>query len=59
MEVERARLTALVVKKLESEGKVEEAANLILDLQVETYGSMEIKEKVCPGWIYKILCQLN
>ncbi|KAJ1363353.1 hypothetical protein KIN20_023200 [Parelaphostrongylus tenuis] len=46
VEVERARLTSLVVKKLESEGKLEEATNLILELQVETYGSMEIKEKV-------------
>ncbi|KAE9420339.1 hypothetical protein Angca_004933, partial [Angiostrongylus cantonensis] len=46
VEVERARLTSLVVKKLESEGKIEEATNLILELQVETYGSMEIKEKV-------------
>ncbi|PIO65793.1 hypothetical protein TELCIR_12517 [Teladorsagia circumcincta] len=31
---------------MEAEGKIEEAANLILELQVETYGSMEIKEKV-------------
>ncbi|KAK5978154.1 Proteasome Regulatory Particle Non-ATPase [Trichostrongylus colubriformis] len=46
VEVERARLTSLVVKKMEAEGKIEEAANLILELQVETYGSMEIKEKV-------------
>ncbi|KIH54962.1 PCI domain protein [Ancylostoma duodenale] len=46
VEVERARLTSLVVKKLEAEGKLEEATNLILELQVETYGSMEIKEKV-------------
>ncbi|WKX92895.1 hypothetical protein Q1695_010711 [Nippostrongylus brasiliensis] len=46
VEVERAHLTSLVVKKLESEGKIEEAANLILELQVETYGSMEVREKV-------------
>ncbi|ETN70878.1 hypothetical protein NECAME_14479 [Necator americanus] len=46
VEVERARLTSLVVKKLEAEGKLGEATNLILELQVETYGSMEIKEKV-------------
>ncbi|CAI4226218.1 unnamed protein product [Auanema sp. JU1783] len=46
VEVERARLTSLVVKKLEAEGKVDEAATMLLELQVETYGSMEVKEKV-------------
>lgn len=30
----------------EAEGKVEEAANLMQELQVETYGSMDKKEKV-------------
>uniref|UniRef100_A0A914E8Q2 PCI domain-containing protein n=1 Tax=Acrobeloides nanus TaxID=290746 RepID=A0A914E8Q2_9BILA len=46
VEVERARLTKRVVQKLESENKLDEAWDLIIDLQVETYGSMEIQEKV-------------
>ncbi|VDN30139.1 unnamed protein product [Gongylonema pulchrum] len=46
VEVERARLTSRLVKKLESEGKLEEATTMLLELQVETYGSMELKEKV-------------
>ncbi|EGT47618.1 hypothetical protein CAEBREN_15361 [Caenorhabditis brenneri] len=46
VEVERARLTSMVVKKLEAEGKIDEAATMLLELQVETYGSMEMKEKV-------------
>ncbi|KHN75648.1 26S proteasome non-ATPase regulatory subunit 12 [Toxocara canis] len=46
VEVERARLTSRLVKKLESEGKIDEAAAMLLELQVETYGSMEMKEKV-------------
>ncbi|CAJ0571991.1 unnamed protein product, partial [Mesorhabditis spiculigera] len=46
VEVERARLTSYVVKKLEAQGKLEEAATMLLELQVETYGSMEVKERV-------------
>ncbi|KAL3995661.1 26S proteasome non-ATPase regulatory subunit 12 [Acanthocheilonema viteae] len=46
VEVERARLTGRLVKKLESEGKLDEATTMLLELQVETYGSMELKEKV-------------
>ncbi len=46
VEVERARLTQLVVKKLESEGRTNEACDMLLELQVETYGSMQIQEKV-------------
>ncbi|VDK87629.1 unnamed protein product [Litomosoides sigmodontis] len=46
VEVERARLTSYLVKKLESEGKLDEATTMLLELQVETYGSMELKEKV-------------
>uniref|UniRef100_A0A0R3RRU6 PCI domain-containing protein n=1 Tax=Elaeophora elaphi TaxID=1147741 RepID=A0A0R3RRU6_9BILA len=45
VEVERARLTGRLVKKLESEGKLDEATTMLLELQVETYGSMELKEK--------------
>ncbi|MCP9263665.1 26S proteasome non-ATPase regulatory subunit 12 [Dirofilaria immitis] len=46
VEVERARLTSRLVKKLEAEGKLDEATTMLLELQVETYGSMELKEKV-------------
>ncbi|KHN78922.1 26S proteasome non-ATPase regulatory subunit 12 [Toxocara canis] len=46
VEVERARLTSLLAKKLESAGRVEEATTILLELQVETYGSMDMKEKV-------------
>lgn len=46
VEVERARLTKRLVTKLEAEKKLEEAWTMIMELQVETYGSMEIKEKV-------------
>uniref|UniRef100_A0AC34QPR9 PCI domain-containing protein n=1 Tax=Panagrolaimus sp. JU765 TaxID=591449 RepID=A0AC34QPR9_9BILA len=46
VEVERARLTKRVVEKVEREGKLDEAWNMIMELQVETYGSMEMQEKV-------------
>uniref|UniRef100_A0A8D8UH19 26S proteasome non-ATPase regulatory subunit 12 n=1 Tax=Cacopsylla melanoneura TaxID=428564 RepID=A0A8D8UH19_9HEMI len=46
VEVERARLTHILAKMKEDEGDVTEAANIIQELQVETYGSMEKKEKV-------------
>ncbi|KAK6044935.1 hypothetical protein COOONC_17560 [Cooperia oncophora] len=49
VEVERARLTSLVVKKMEAEGKFEEAANLILELQVETYGFDGDQREVARG----------
>lgn len=44
--MERARLTKRVVNKLEAEGKLDEACEMIMEMQVETYGSMEITEKV-------------
>lgn len=46
VEVERARLTHKLAKIREEEGNIEEAANIIQELQVETYGSMEKREKV-------------
>lgn len=46
VEVQRARLTYKLVKMKEAEGKLDEAATLLLDLQIETYGTMERKEKV-------------
>ncbi|XP_030751890.1 26S proteasome non-ATPase regulatory subunit 12 [Sitophilus oryzae] len=46
VEVERARLTHKLAKLREDEGDIQEAANIIQELQVETYGSMEKREKV-------------
>jgi 26S proteasome regulatory subunit N5 len=46
VENERARLTHRLAKIKEEEGELQEAAKLMQDLQVETYGSMERKEKV-------------
>jgi len=46
VEVERARLTKRLVEKAEKEGKLDDAWTLISELQVETYGSMEMQEKV-------------
>jgi 26S proteasome regulatory subunit N5 len=46
VEVERARLTHKLAKMKEEEGNITEAANIIQELQVETYGSMEKREKV-------------
>merc|ERR1712115_614845 len=46
VEVERARLTHRLAKMKETDGEVAEAAKIMQDLQVETYGSMERKEKV-------------
>ncbi|CAH1793593.1 unnamed protein product [Owenia fusiformis] len=46
VEIERARLTRILAKIKEDAGEIEEAANVLQELQVETYGSMEKKEKV-------------
>ncbi|XP_061713353.1 26S proteasome non-ATPase regulatory subunit 12 [Cydia pomonella] len=46
VEVERARLTHILAKIWEDEGNVVEAAKIIQELQVETYGSMDKREKV-------------
>lgn len=45
LEVERARLTRMRVKILEDQGKVKEACDVLQEIQVETYGSMERREK--------------
>jgi 26S proteasome regulatory subunit N5 len=45
VEVERARLTRLLSKMKEEEGNISEAADILQELQVETYGSMEKREK--------------
>lgn len=46
VEVERARLTLKLSKIKETDGQIEEAAKIVQELQVETYGSMDKKEKV-------------
>ncbi|KAL5018614.1 hypothetical protein ScPMuIL_004336 [Solemya velum] len=46
VEIERARLTRTLAKIKEDAGKIAEAANILQELQVETFGSMEKKEKV-------------
>uniref|UniRef100_A0AC35TRR8 PCI domain-containing protein n=1 Tax=Rhabditophanes sp. KR3021 TaxID=114890 RepID=A0AC35TRR8_9BILA len=46
VEIHRARLTRLVSQRLEREGKLDEAWNIMMELQVETFGSMEMDEKV-------------
>lgn len=44
-EVERARVTRLLCKIKESQGDIAGAAETLCELQVETYGSMERREK--------------
>lgn len=46
VEVERARLTHKLSQIKEADGNVEEAATIMQELQVETFGSMDRKEKV-------------
>ncbi|MED6282079.1 26S proteasome non-ATPase regulatory subunit 12 [Characodon lateralis] len=46
VEIERARLTKTLANIKEQNGDVKEAAAILQELQVETYGSMEKKEKV-------------
>lgn len=46
VEIERARLTMTLAKIKEDQGEVSEAATILQELQVETFGSMERKEKV-------------
>lgn len=45
VEIERARLTRILAKIKEDEGNITEAADILQELQVETYGSMERREK--------------
>ena len=45
VEVERARLTRMLSKIREDEGKIAEAAEILQELQVETFGSMDKREK--------------
>lgn len=46
VEVDRARLTHRLSKMHEEDGNIKEAAKIMQELQVETYGSMERREKV-------------
>lgn len=46
VEIERARLTRILSKMKEDEGKIQEAAKILQELQVETFSQMEKREKV-------------
>ncbi|KAG1683013.1 26S proteasome non-ATPase regulatory subunit 12 [Nymphon striatum] len=46
VEIERARLTHKLAKIKEAKGEITEAATVLHELQVETFGSMDKKEKV-------------
>ncbi|XP_065660283.1 26S proteasome non-ATPase regulatory subunit 12 isoform X2 [Hydra vulgaris] len=46
LELERARVTRKLSELKEAEGNILEAASILQELQVETYGSMERQEKV-------------
>ena len=46
MEVERATLTQQLSKMREEDGDIKGAAEIMQDLQVETFGSMDKKAKV-------------
>lgn len=45
VEVERARLTHRLAKLKEEDGNIAEATSIMMELQVETYGSMSRREK--------------
>jgi len=46
VEIERARLTRILSQIKEAEGNIQEAAKVLQELQVETFGQMEKREKV-------------
>jgi len=46
VEIERARLTSKLAKIKEADGDIAGAAKVLQELQVETYGSMDRKEKI-------------
>ncbi|PFH33288.1 putative 26s proteasome subunit p55 [Besnoitia besnoiti] len=45
VEVERARLVLMLAEMKEAEGNIDEAANILQEIQVETFGAMEKREK--------------
>ena len=46
LEKEYSQATMTLCKYLEEDGKAEEATKIIQEIQIETYGSLEVKEKV-------------
>lgn len=46
LEVEFARCVLMIVKNEETASNIEEAARILQDVQVETYGSMDHREKI-------------
>jgi len=46
VEVERARLTRMLAQMKEAEGNTNEAAELLQEVQVESFGTMEAREKL-------------
>ncbi len=46
LEVEYARCVMMIVKGKEDENDILEAANILQEVQVETYGSMDKREKL-------------
>lgn len=46
LEREYSQATMALVKYLEEDGKAEEGTNIIQEIQIETYGSLEVSEKV-------------
>lgn len=46
VEVERARVTRELSHLRRAEGKIDDATELLVELQVETYGSMALREKM-------------
>jgi len=45
VELERARLTRMLAEMKEAEGKVADAGDIMQEVQVETIGAMEVREK--------------
>lgn len=46
IEIERARLTQILANIKEKEGDIDEAARILQEVQVETFGQMDRKEKI-------------
>jgi len=46
LEREYSQATMQLCKYLEEDGKAEEATKIIQEIQIETYGSLEVREKV-------------
>ncbi|KAI9022826.1 PCI domain-containing protein [Phycomyces nitens] len=57
VEVERARVTRMLSKIREDEGKTTEAADILQELQVETFGSMDKREKDLKLRYYDLMIQ--